>query len=62
MLGDLETTRFLLLGVAGAVLNPGCVCVDVPLVATRLDGPVRIVPSLPARLTALREDATDRLR
>jgi len=54
-------TRFLLFGVAGAVLNLSRFFLGVPF------GPgfreaVRIVPSLLSRLAALREEANERLR
>jgi hypothetical protein len=60
ILDDLDTTRFLLLGVAGAVVNSERL-VDAT-VPTRLEGAVRIVPSLPLRLLTLWEDARERLR
>jgi hypothetical protein len=54
-------SRFLLFGVAGAVLNPGP-RVDARAIVRRRDGAVRIVPSLPFREEAAREDAMERLR
>jgi len=60
ILGDRDTTRFLLLGVAGAVVKSDRL-VDAR-VPTRLDRAVRMVPSLPLRLVKLWEDARERLR
>src|SRR5450432_1731733 len=54
-------TRFLL-GVAGAVLNPLRLLLGELFVPGRLDGAVRMVPSLLLRLPTFREDAIDRLR
>ena len=54
--------RFLLLGVAGAVLKSSRLVFDEPRVPGFRDGAVRIVPSLPSRLAPLREEANDRVR
>jgi len=58
-LGDLVTKRFLLRGVAGAVLNFSTLFVGVPLVFR--DGAVRIVPSLPLRVLLVCKEVSETL-